>query len=470
MKKVNFFKSIVASTALAAFMFSCSGGGEEAVTEEPVEEEAVEESTALEIEKPQLTFGFIKLTDMAPLAIAKELGYFEEEGLFVTIEAQANWKNVLDRVINGELDGSHMLAGQPIAAQAGFGSQAELQTPFSMDLNGNGITVSNDIWAKMKPHVTMGEDGKPVHPISADAIKPVVEEFKAAGKPFNMGMVFPVSTHNYEIRYWLASAGIHPGMYTSDNIQGQVDAEVLLSVTPPPQMPATLEAGTIYGYCVGEPWNQKAVFSGIGVPVTTNYDIWENNPEKVFVMTKQFMDENPNTAIAITKALIRAGKWLDDPANRPKAVGILSMSEYVGADSAVIANSMTGTFEFEKGDKREMPDFNVFYKYNATYPYYSDAIWFLTQMRRWGQITEPKPASWYEETAKNVYRPDIWRQAAELLVAEGKIPASDIPETDGYKPATTKFIDGNAYDAKDPIGYINSFEIGNKDDEALKAQ
>ena len=456
MKKA--FYRLTAIILIGGLLQGCGGGS--TASEET---ESTETTSTLDIEKPQLTFGFIKLTDMAPLAIAKELGYFEEEGLYVTIEAQANWKNVLDRVIDGQLDGSHMLAGQPIAAQAGFGRQAALQTPFSMDLNGNGITVSNEVWAKMKPNVPLDDEGKTIHPIKADAIKPVVQEYKSTGKPFKMGMVFPVSTHNYEIRYWLAAAGIHPGMYTAENIQGQVDADVLLSVTPPPQMPATLEAGTIYGYCVGEPWNQQAVFKGIGVPVTTNYDVWKNNPEKVFVMTKQFMDENPNTAIAVTKALIRAGKWLDDPANRPEAVGILSMPDYVGADSVVIANSMTGTFEFEKGDKRSMPDFNVFYKYFATYPYYSDAIWFLTQMRRWGQIPETKPAEWYHETAKNVYRPDIWKKAAELLVKEGKIEGTDIPETDGYKPATSEFIDGVAYDAKDPIAYINSFDIGNKD-------
>jgi len=228
-------------------------------------------------------------------------------------------------------------------------------------------------------------------------------------------------------------------------------------------MPATLEAGTIYGYCVGEPWNQQAVFKGIGVPVTTNYDVWKNNPEKVFVMRKDFADKYPNTTKAITKALIRAGKWLDEPGNRPKAVGILAKSEYVGADSIVLANSMTGTFEFEKGDKREMKDFNVFYRYNATYPFYSDGVWFLTQMRRWGQIPEGKPADWYDTTIKEIYRPDLWRSAAEALVAEGKIPATDIPETDGYKPATSDFIDGLTYDGKDPLGYINSFKIGNKD-------
>jgi len=462
-------KTSITKIALAVstviLVIACGGKGEKKSTG-TAENEAVA-TTSLEIEKPQLTFGFIKLTDMAPLAIAKEKGFFEEEGLFVSVEAQSNWKNVLDRVIDGQLDGSHMLAGQPIAAGAGFGRQADLVTPFSMDLNGNGITVSNDVWSKMKPNVPKGADGKPVHPIKADALKPVITDYKNSGKPFKMGMVFPVSTHNYEIRYWLAAAGIHPGMYTADNVQGQIDAEVLLSVTPPPQMPATLEAGTIYGYCVGEPWNQQAVFKGIGVPVTTNYDIWKNNPEKVFVMTKKFVDENPNTAIAVTKALIRAGKWLDEPSNRAEAVKILSMSQYVGAPEEVLANSMTGTFEFEKGDKRSMPDFNVFYKYNATYPFYSDGIWFLTQMRRWGQIPEAKPAAWYGETIKDIYRPDIWKKAADLLVTEGHIPASDIPTTDGYKPATAEFIDGTTYDAKDPIGYINSFSIGNKDDSSL---
>ncbi len=460
MKTIFTKASLFAS--LAAVVMAC--GGKEAKKTETTTEEAVASKTKmLDIEKPQLTFGFIKLTDMAPLAIAKEKGFFEDEGLFVSVEAQSNWKNVLDRVIDGQLDGSHMLAGQPIAAGAGFGRQAKLVTAFSMDLNGNAITVSNDVWSKMKPNVPVDSEGKPVHPIKADALKPVITEYKNSGKPFKMGMVFPVSTHNYEIRYWLAAAGIHPGMYTADNVQGQIDAEVLLSVTPPPQMPATLESGTIYGYCVGEPWNQQAVFKGIGVPVVTNYDIWKNNPEKVFVMTEKFVADNPNTAIAVTKALIRAGKWLDEPSNRAEAVKILSMSQYVGAPEEVLANSMTGTFEFEKGDKREMPDFNVFYKYNATYPFYSDGIWFLTQMRRWGQIPETKSAEWYGETIKDIYRPDIWKKAADLLVTEGQIPATDIPETDGYKPATKDFIDGTSYDAKDPVGYINSFSIGNKD-------
>nr|WP_245418483.1 CmpA/NrtA family ABC transporter substrate-binding protein [Cohaesibacter intestini] len=427
----------------------------------------------LDVEKDELKFGFIKLTDMAPLAIAYEKGYFEDEGLFVTLEAQANWKVLLDRTITGELDGSHMLAGQPLAATIGFGTKAHIVTPFSMDLNGNGITVSNEIWEMMKKNIPVGDDGKVVHPIKADALKPVVEQFKAEGKPFNMGMVFPVSTHNYELRYWLASGGIHPGFYSPTDVSGQIKADALLSVTPPPQMPATLEAGTIYGYCVGEPWNQQAVFKGIGVPVITDFEIWKNNPEKVFGMTKEFTEENPNTTLAITKALIRAAKWLDenDNANRMEAVEILSRSEYVGADAEVIANSMTGTFEYEKGDKRDVPDFNVFYRYFATYPYYSDAVWYLSQMRRWGQIPEAKSDSWYDEVAKSVYRPDIYLKAAKMLVEEGHVAEADFPwESDGYRAPTpaADIIDGVAYDGKKPNAYLDALTIGLKTGEMVE--
>jgi nitrate/nitrite transport system substrate-binding protein len=276
-----------------------------------------------------------------------------------------------------------------------------------------------------------------------------------------LGLVFPVSTHNYQLRYWLAAGGINPGMYTKDNVQGMINAEALLSVTPPPQMPATLEAGTINGYCVGEPWNQQAVAKGIGVPVITSNDIWNNHPEKVFVMTEEFVAKNPNTALAITKALIRAGKWLDDPKNRAEAVKILSSPAYVGADEAVLGNSMTGTFEYEKGDKRDEPDFNIFFKNNATYPFYSDGIWYMTQMRRWGQITEAKSDEWYESKIKEVYKPELWKKAAALLVKEGFLTADEVPDTDGYKPASSGFIDGIEYDGKKPLEYLKKLKIGN---------
>lgn len=432
------------------------------------------QASLLPVEKEELKFGFIKLTDCAPLVIAKEKLFFEDEGLLVTLEAQANWKVLLDRVINAELDGAHMLAGQPIGATIGFGTKAHIITAYSLDYNGNAITVSNDLWEQMQAQEAKLKSPTPPHPITADSLKPIVKQRKDAGRIMRMAMVFPVSTHNYELRYWLAAAGISPGFYLDRNsgaadITGTTDADILLSVTPPPQMPATLEAKTIDGYCVGEPWNQQAVARGIGVPVTTNFDIWKNKPEKVFGVTKEWAVKNPQTHIAVVKALIRAGQWLDATnaqgtmIHREEAAKILSRPEYVGADFEVIRNSMTGYFYFQKSDKRSMPDFNVFFRYHASYPFYSDCIWFLTQMRRWGQIPEPKPASWYFEQAKEIYRPDIYREAAAHLIKEGKLNPSDVPETDGFKLPTRDFIDGQLYDGKRPIEYLNAFPIGIKD-------
>eukprot|EP01025_Chloroclados_australasicus_P030945 TRINITY_DN3117_c0_g1_i11.p1 TRINITY_DN3117_c0_g1~~TRINITY_DN3117_c0_g1_i11.p1 ORF type:complete len:544 (-),score=93.69 TRINITY_DN3117_c0_g1_i11:381-1793(-) len=428
------------------------------------------ERQLLDVEKSTLKFGFIKLTDCAPLVIAKEKGFFKDEGLDVEVIAQPNWKTLLDNVISGELDGAHMLSGQPIAATLGFGTEAHIVTAYTLDLNGNGITVSNGVWEQMQDAVPALKAEQPEHPISAEGLKPVVQDKLDVGEKLQLGMVFPVSTHNYELRYWLAASGIHPGLYTATDIGGRTDADVELSVTPPPMMPATLESGNISGYCVGEPWNQQAVAKGIGVPVTTNYDIWKNNPEKVFGVTKKWADENAKTHLAVVKALIRAGMWLDQTAdgklvNRDEACRILSRSDYVGADFEVIKNSMGGTFVFQKTDVREMPDFNVFAKYYCAYPWYSDGVWFLTQMRRWGQITEPKPASWYKEQAERIYLPDVYREAAALLVKEGYLKGDEVPpaSSSGYKAPTSDFIDGKAFDGRDPIGYINSFKIGNKD-------
>ena len=429
----------------------------------------------LDVEKDTLKFGFIKLTDCAPIVIAKEKGYFDDEGLSVEVEAQGNWKELLNRVINGDLDGAHMLAGQPIGATVGFGTKADVLTAYSLDYNGNGITVSNDIWKQMKPNVKKDATGKVIHPITADSLKPIADEASNNNAKLKMGMVFPVSTHNYEIRYWLAASNISPGFYYDPStkqrdIAGFLNSDVELSVTPPPQMPQTLEAGTICAYCVGEPWNQQAVFKKIGVPVTTNYDIWKNNPEKVFGVSAEWAKKNPNTWIAVTKALIRAGHWLDASwKNRDEAAKILSQPNYVGAPYKVIKNSMTGTFEFEPGvDVREMKDFNVFFRYNASYPYYSDAVWFLTQMVRWGQITEQKEDSWYHTMAKKIYRPDVYMKAVDELIDDGLfeesvfLPAVKANRAGGYKPATSDFIDGKTYDGKKPNDYIDSFKIGLK--------
>ena len=281
-----------------------------------------------------------------------------------------------------------------------------------------------------------------------------------------MGMVFPLSTHNYELRYWLAAAGIHPGLYTNGDTTGTQGADVLISVTPPPQMPATLAQGTIQGYSVGEPWNQQAVVQGHRRPRRhRSRDLEEQPREGVRRDARPGPRRTPRRTCALVKALIRAGQWLDaSPENRKQAVAILARPEYVGADAAVIANSMTGFFEYEKGDRREMPDFNVFFRDFATYPVLQrrrlvpDADAALGPARR---SRSPTPGTTRRSAA--IYRPDVWRAAAERLVAEGRLGAADLPQTDGYAPPDGGFIDGVVYDGSKPNAYLRSLAIGLKD-------
>jgi nitrate/nitrite transport system substrate-binding protein len=421
------------------------------------------------VEKPNLKLGFIKLTDIAPLVIAREKGFFEEEGLNVTLEPQANWKVLLDGVTGGQLDGAHMLAGQVLASGAGIGAKVKLVTPFSLDINGKAVTISNRVYAAIEADLPRGADGKVTHPVSAAALRPVVDAGRAAGKPFKMGMVFPVSTHNYVLRYWLAAGGLNPGYYLPEDTAGTTGAEVQLSVTPPPQMPATLEAGTIDGYSVGEPWNQASVAKGIGVPIIVDPDIAGLTADKVFGLTEEFVKNNPNTVKALVRALIRASMWLDEEngKNRAEAVRILALPKYVGADEKVLMASMTGKFTFGSGDTRATPEFNLFFDQNASYPYYSDAIWYLTQMRRWGQIAQSKPDQWYFDTARSVYRPDLYMAAAESLIADGKAEEGDFPETDGFRTYTHRAIDGVAFDPHKPAAYAAGFAIGLKDGQTV---
>ncbi len=441
------------SLALVVTLSACGGGSE-----------APAPTAKGDVEKPVLKLGFIKLTDMAPLAIAKEKGFFAEEGLTVTLEPQANWKVLVDNVASGGLDGAHMLAGHPIASGAGIGAKVKIVTPLSLDMNGKAVTLSNKVYSLIAPTLPKGADGKVTHPVSAAALKPVVAKLKAEGKPLKMGVVFPVSGHNYVLRYWLAAGGLNPGYYLPADTAGVTGADVQLSVTPPPQMPSTLEAGTIDGYSVGEPWNQASVAKKIGVPVIVDPDIVGLNADKVFGLTEKFTQTNPKTTKAILRALIRAQMWLDADGgkNRPEAIKILAKPSYVGAEEKVLAASLSGKFTFAAGDTRDTPHFNLFFGEYASYPYYSDAIWVLTQMRRWGQVSEDKPDSWYLDTAKSIYRPDLYMDAANSLVADGKAAADDFPKTDGFRIYTGKAIDGITFDPHKPAAYATSFSIGLK--------
>ncbi|MGD9653828.1 MAG: CmpA/NrtA family ABC transporter substrate-binding protein [Sulfuricurvum sp.] len=389
-------------------------------------------------EKKDIKIGFIALTDCAPIVIAKEKGFFAKHGLNVDVVKEGGgWAGIQQKVISGEYDYSHALAGMPLAATIGISGNTPMYALLSLDYNGNAITFGNSVIDEMEKY---GLDSVK-RPVSSVSLKKLIDAKRAAEgskfKPLDFGMVFPVSTHNYEIRYWMAASGIDP------------DADTTLKVVPPPQMVANLQAGNIDGYCVGEPWNERAVMSNLGSSLVTNYDIWNNNPEKVLMSTKAFADKNPETTQAVMEAIIEAQKWLDASwNNRKEASDILSRKQYVNAPKDVIDNSMTGTFQYLKGKPTEPnPMFNVFANYYASYPFYSHGMWFLTQMVRWGQIDKPIDM---KKTVEAVYRPDLFAKAAKNVGYT--LPASPW-KIDG-KDQYNKFIDGKVFDPNKAVDYI----------------
>ncbi|MEX0729599.1 MAG: CmpA/NrtA family ABC transporter substrate-binding protein [Aquisalimonadaceae bacterium] len=410
------------------------------------------------LEKTDVTLGFIPLTDCASIVIAHEKGFFRKHGLNVQPSKEASWANIRDKVNIGALDGGHMLAGMPIASSLGVGAvEQPTITGFSMDLNGNAITVSNDLHDRM---MEADPEAMAEKPTTARALKKVIDADKAAGRePLTFAMVFPVSTHNYELRYWMAAAGIDP------------DNDVRLIVIPPPQMVANLRSRNMDGYCVGEPWNMRAVDMGIGKVIVTNYEIWNNNPEKVLGVTREWAEKYPNTHRAMLRALIEANQWMDKPENRQEVVKIISGRAYVNAPENVVAMSMTGTLQFSgDGEPRPFPDFNVFHRYAASFPWRSHATWFITQMIRWGQLDRPVDI---RKVADSVYRPDLYRQAAQDLgvpyptidyKAEG---ANAEPWTleDATSPIAMGpdlFLDGKTFDPENLMAYLQGFKVHNR--------
>ncbi|MBX3446696.1 MAG: ABC transporter substrate-binding protein [Parvibaculaceae bacterium] len=409
------------------------------------------------LEKMDITLGIIPLTDCAPLVVAHEKGYFARHGIKSQVSKEASWANIRDKVSIGALDAAHMLAGMPIAASLGVGAMRKPTiTSYSMDLNGNAITVSNELYDRM---VEADPDAMAERPVSAHALKKVIDAGKAAGEaPMTFAVVFPVSTHNYELRYWMADAGIDP------------DNDIRLIVIPPPQMVANLQAKNIVGYCVGEPWNERAVIAGIGKVLITNYEIWNNNPEKVVGVNLDWAEKNPNTHMAMIRALVEAAQWMDKPENRVEVVEIISQKSYVNAPVDVVKMSMTGTFRYSMEEEpRPMPDFNVFYRYGATFPWRSHAAWFISQMIRWGQIDKPIDVL---KTAGEVYRPDIYREAVKGMgvpvpsidwKTEGENAApwmlTDATSPIGMGP--DRFFNGNVFDPSQVLSYIDGFKVKN---------
>ena len=382
------------------------------------------------VEKKDLKIGFIPLTDCAALVIAKEKGFFAKHGLNVELSKEASWANVRDKMTVGELDASHMLAAMPIASTLGVGSsQKNMLALMALGQNGDAITVSNKMYDAM-----MAADPVATKKGSAVALKKVIAG-KTMGVP-EFGMTFPTGTHNYHLRFWMAAGGVDP------------DTEIALKVVPPPQMVANMTAGNIDGFCVGEPWGQRAVMGNIGKVVVTGYQLWENGPEKVLGVQKAFADKNPETTKAMIKAVIEAGMWLDASwENRKEASAILSSKSYVNAPKDVIDNSMTGTYMYTNGVNTPMPHFNVFGKKQALYPYYTHGMWQVTQMIRWGQLDH---AIDMKKTVESVYRPDLFAKAAKEV--NYALPAT--PWKIEGKAVGNKFIDGSVFDPNKAVDYI----------------
>jgi nitrate/nitrite transport system substrate-binding protein len=406
-------------------------------------------------EKTCLRFGIIPLTDCAVIAVAAERGYFSRHGLQVEVSREGSWASIRDKVAVGELDAAQMLAGMPIAETLGIGTAANPQiTAFSMDLNGNGITVSNDLYQRMLAEDPMAMRARP---LTARALQRVIARERAAGKPpMSFAMVYPFSSHNYALRYWMAAAGIDP------------DRDVRITVIPPPHMVDNLAAGNIDGYCVGEPWNSLAVSAGVGHTLITDYEIWNNNPEKVLGVNLEWAERYPNTHRAAIMALLEAAQWMDDPDNRGEVARLLTGERYAGVPEEILRASMTGTFRYAADEPPQpLPDFNVFHRFAANFPWRSHAQWFITQMYRWGQLDRPLDI---KAAAAEVYRTDLYRDAAQALGIP--YPTVDHKTEGGHAQAwrlqdasapimmgPDRFFDGGRFDPQRPVEYLGGFDV-----------
>jgi ABC-type nitrate/sulfonate/bicarbonate transport system substrate-binding protein len=408
------------------------------------------------LEQTDIRLGFIALNDAAPLIVAKEKGLFADEGLDVVLSREASWANIRDKVSVGLLDGAHMLAPMAIACSLGLsGPTTPMIAPFALNLHGSAITVSTALADAMRDLDPAGMAGRPR---TARPLRAVIEARRAAGEALlTLAVVFPFSMHNYELRYWLAEAGVDP------------DHDIRLVVAPPPRMAPRMASGEIDGFCVGAPWNALAVAEGSGEILTYAAEIWRGGPDKVFGVTADWATRHPRTLLALQRALLRAAVWCDEPENRAELSAILARGEYLGASVDIIRQSLVGSPSFAAGEPSEgSVDSIIFHRYAASFPWRSHAVWFLTQMLRWGQIDASVDI---QAVAEAVYRPDLFRQAAAQigeaapLVDEKVEGAHALPwqldEASLPIPmAPDLFFDGRLFDAAQPRRYAEGFKIG----------
>ncbi len=359
-----------------------------------------EHSAGPRLERTRLRLGYVPLADCAPLVVAQELGLFREEGLEVTLSAEPSWANIRDKVQLGQLDAAQMLAPMPLAASLGIdGRPAAMLTALTLNLNGNGITVSRELDEHMRA-LAPAELAR--SPAAAVALAAVIADRRARGRPpLRLAAVYPFSTHAYQLRYWLGAAGIDP------------DRDVQLRVVPPPLMAMHLEAGWIDGYCVGEPWNSVAVAKGVGRTLITSHELWNNGQEKVLAVTADWAQRHPGTHRALLRALLRAAQWLDEPAHSATAARLLSEGHHVAAPTHVLRASLAGMFAYGPDEPTARhDDLLVFHRYAANFPWRSHMLWYASQMARWDHLP---PGSDMMRAVHAVVRPDLYRSAADDL-------------------------------------------------------
>jgi len=383
--------------------------------------------------------GFIPLLDCAPLVIARERGFDQQFGFSFQLHREVSWANIRDKLDVGVFDCAHMLAPMPIAATLGLGRAAEpVIAPMSLSLNGNAITVSKSLFDEMCAADAPSARAGGMAP--ATALAQVVKRRNADGGPLlTFGMVYPFSCHNYDLRAWLAAAGIDP------------DNDVNLVVVPPPLIAEQLKAGRVDGFCVGQPWNSVAVEDGQGVIVATKNQIWPMSPEKVLGVREAWARDNAALLTDVMRALVAACQWLDRPDNRVEAAKILAQPHYVGVAEHILERPLKGLLALggEQPDIAD-PDCVVFHRGAANFPWRSHAVWIVMQMIRWGQARDPFDIL---ALAERVYRPDLYRTA----LAGSDV---DIPHCD-YKPEGQEggfFGDAN-FDPEDVIGLLKALPI-----------
>ncbi len=385
--------------------------------------------------------GFIPLVDAAPLIVAVEKGFAEQHSIALKLKRSKSWAGLRDRLSVGDVNAAHMLAPVVVASQLNVGNpKAPMVTPCGLSMNGNAISVSTSLFDAMQ-----ATGWKPSRdPASgAQAVARLVKERKRAGEePLTFASVYPFSSHSYELRYWLASAGIDP------------DEDVNLTIVPPPMIVAALGEGHIDGFCVGAPWSGLGAESGLSHIVAFKADLWPQGPEKVLALREEWADDQPQTVSRLVRMLIDAARWCSEPAHRDELAQILSGDEYLDMAVATIAAALAGRPPSDGA--AEVEDHLLFDPKVASYPWRAHALWFYAQMVRWGQVR-------HTETnvllAKKAYRPDFYRAALASALAtpasqQDEIRSGELPSLVDSSAAEVRLFDGRLFDPDDLDGYF----------------